>query len=200
MLLALVAVAASVPFFPVFADPAKPWTYDLDHSEGSVTFVAIGRPSLLKVKGKGAAPKGTLKLEGGKLSGECTFDMNTLDTGISMRTEHMKKKYLEVEKYPQAKLTQLELAVPAGIEGDSFGADKVPFKAHLTFHGVDKPVEGTAKLTRSAGKLEVDSQFPVNFIEHGIEKPSFAGITINDVVDVDVDVTAPFAPAQASAK
>jgi polyisoprenoid-binding protein YceI len=171
---------------------AKAWTYDLDSGSGTVTFDAIGRPSAIKIHAKGDAPKGKLKVVGGKVTGAVSFKLDSLDTGIGMRNEHMKKRYLETDKFPEAKLTLTELALPANYSAADFSASDVPFKGTLSLHGVDKPVAGTAKLSRSGGDLAIDARFALKIDDFAIKIPSFAGITMATDVNCEVEDKAPF--------
>ena len=74
------------------------------------------------------------------------FDVPTLirvckATGIGpveLRTTHMREKYLEVEKFPEAKLVIKDLDIKSGA--------KVPFKGNLTLHGVTKELTGEASV------------------------------------------------------
>ena len=122
---------------------------DLDQGSGSVTFDAVGRPSALKIHAKGDPARGKLTAAGGKLNGTVSFKLDSLDTGIGMRNEHMKKKYLETGKFPEAKLAIKDVSLPAGYAAPDFSADGFKFSA-ASLHGVDKPVDVTAKLSRSA--------------------------------------------------
>lgn len=83
------------------------WAKDLEllaqKDSGSVEFLAIGRPSAIKIRGKGTAPEGKVTLVSDKENriarGTLVFDMTSLDTGMDTRNEHMKEKYLETGKY-----------------------------------------------------------------------------------------------------
>ena len=174
------------------AEATKPLLLDLDRSNGAVTFDAIGRPSALKIHAKGDAPKGQLKVQDGKASGTVSFKLDSLDTGIGMRNDHMKKRYLETDKYPEAKLTLTDIALPANYSAPDFSASSVAFKGTLSLHGVEKPVEGTVKLTRSGDDLAIDAQFPLKIEDYAIKSPTFAGITMASEVKCEVEAKAPF--------
>ena len=168
-------------------------TVNLDQGSGSVEFHATGRPSALKIVGKGEKPKGNFLLKGRQVTGEARFQLATLDTGIEMRTRHMKEKYLEVQKYPEARLTITKMDLPKEISEISDGAsvDEVPFSGTLSLHGVDKPVTGTAKIERKAKQLSLSAQFGLKIADYGIALPTFAGITMADDVQVVVQESAP---------
>src|SRR5688500_7674882 len=77
---------------------------------GAVEVLAIGKPAFIKIRGKGAPPSGEIRIDGKKVSGAFEFDVASIDTGIGLRNEHMRDKYLHVKEHPKAKLeiTQLE--------------------------------------------------------------------------------------------
>lgn len=174
----------------------RQWIVDLDRGTGDVEFRAVGRPSALKIVGKGAEPKGVFTIDAGKVSGSAVFDLTSLDTGISMRNEHMKKKYLETSKYPQAKLTLTRLELPKEDLANDFSLDKVPFQGVLTLHGTEKPVSGTAQVSRKGNQVKFLAQFGLDIGDYGIPSPGFAGITMAKDVQVTVESSAPLTVKQ----
>lgn len=167
--------------------------YSLDLSGGKVDFHAVGRPKMLKIHGEGKDAKGSFTVDGGKVTGKATFDLSTLDTGIEMRNKHMKEKYLEVSKYPQAIFEFTDIQLPADMPANF---DKeVPFKGKLTVHGVAQNVTGTAKMKRDGGTLTGSAEFSTTVKSHKIDLPSFAGVTMADEVKVQVEFTGPLKPA-----
>jgi polyisoprenoid-binding protein YceI len=188
MKISLLMLAISFVSLPAFAMQ----TIAVDKAtSGSTNFVAIGRPSMLKIKGAAGAPKGEIKINGDKASGELTFQLDDLDTGMSLRNKHMKEKYLETGKFPTAKLTFTDVALPAEFSKGDASIDKLPFKGTLNLHGKDSPVEGTAKVTRKGGTVEVDATMETKTTSHDIATPSFAGITIGENITINVQFTAP---------
>ena len=104
----------------------------------------------------------------------------TLDTGIALRNQHMRDKYLETAKYPNAVFTvpKASLALPNGGTGDTAGT--------LALHGKQKPVKVHYVVTKEAAGYAVSGTTRVNMSEFGIEQPSFAGATVKPDVDVTV--------------
>lgn len=142
---------------------------------GAVEMTVIGRPSLIKINGKGAPPEGEVQIENGKVSGEFKFELTTLDTGIELRDRHMREKYLRVQDHPEAVLKIKDL--PQNSSGD--------FTGQLTLHGVTKPVSGKFK---TGEKKSVDASFKVKLSEFNIDIPKYMGITVADEVDVKVNI------------
>lgn len=177
-------VAALAAGFATAAAQAA--TVPVQSSQGKIEFHAVGRPSMIKINGEGKGPEGTLALEGSKVSGELTFDMTSLQSGIEMRDEHMKNKYLEVGKYPQAKLRLTEVALPANWSAKTPAVKEAVFKGDLTMHGQTKPVSGTFDLEGDAAKMSAKANFEINIAEFGIEIPKYLGITVKNEVPVEL--------------
>lgn len=153
--------------------------------KGSVHFEATGRPAMVKIKGHGEGPVGKLNLEGKKLNGELTFKMETLNTGIGMRDEHMKEKYLEVAKFPTAVLKIKDMVLPDAWTPQTAGLKDQAFKGTLTLHGVEKEVSGIVNVNNDMG---ANADFEIKISEFGISIPSYLGITVADTVRVRVNV------------
>jgi polyisoprenoid-binding protein YceI len=165
---------------------------DLAKSQGAVEFVAIGRPSALKIHGTGAPPKGEFTLDKSRVYGAVTFDLVSLDTGIAMRDKHMKEKYLEASRYPEAKLQISKIALPKKLPAGDFKLENVAFEGPLTLHGETKTVHGTASIAHAGSQMLVQAQFGLKLSEYGIDTPTFAGISVADEVNVNVHTESPW--------
>lgn len=153
---------------------------------GQVEFEAIGRPSMIKIKGKSSALESQFKVEKGLLSGESKINLDTFTTGIEMRDTHMKEKYLEVANYPQAILKIENLKLPQAWSAKNPQLKDFPFVGKLTLHNVEKEVTGV--LNTEAGKLKTKANFEVAISDYKIELPSYLGIKVADKVKVAVDI------------
>lgn len=163
----------------------KPLALKSDPGASKVTFLAVGRPSMLKIHGTASSgPAADLKVEGAQLKGAVDFDMDKLDTGIAMRTTHMKEKYLQVKDHPKAKLTLVDAPVDAGFATSLTNSGEKPFKGMLALHGKEKEVSGT--FTAKDGVVQ--AKFPIKLTDFAIDIPSYLGVTVADMVDVAVDL------------
>lgn len=145
---------------------------------GAVEFVAIGRPSLIKIKGKGDKLTGDLNVMDKKISGILKFGLDSLKTGIGLRDEHTKEKYLEVAKFPEATLTIKDQELPEpGKSGKISG--------ELNLHGVQKNIETFIEV-KDANKAQ--GQFELNLSDFKIEIPKYMGVTVADTVKVTVEL------------
>jgi len=182
----LAPVLATVLFlFPV-SGWAKTWYANLDTCQGSVSFDAIGRPSMLRIHGEGGAPRGLVKVEEGKVTGTITFDLDSLDTGIKLRNRHMREKYLETAKHPKATFAFTKMVLPRGFGNAVKAAEAVPFEGVLTVHGVQQPVKGTASFEVERADVDAEANFETKVSAYQIETPSFAGVTVADSVKVKI--------------
>ncbi|MCO5141577.1 MAG: YceI family protein [Oligoflexia bacterium] len=171
----IILIATISIFFQISAFANIP----LDIASGELEFLATGKPSMLKIKGKSNDLNGNLEVKNKKLSGTIIVKIDSFDTGIDLRNKHMKEKYLETEKYPEATLSIQDLAVSDDFE-NKLDSKEAPFTGTLEFHGVKKAVEGTFQIQK--GKL--NANFKIQLKDFAIPVPSYLGITVADIVDV----------------
>ena len=123
------------------------------------------------------------------LAGNLAVDLHTVDTGIDLRNEHLREKYLEVDKgagYDQAVLSDVVLQ---GLKTDA-PAGKGSFTASLMLHGVKKTVTGPVEIHQAGTGWRVRASFPVNLPDYNIDKPRYLGVGVKDTVQVSVTFTA----------
>ena len=166
-------------------------TTDLSKGTGTVEFLAIGKPSALRIHGIGKEISGNFSVHGNLIEGSATFPLNTLATGIDTRDHHMKEKYLETSKFPNATLRISKVALPHVIPAGDFSFKEIPFEGPLTLHGQTKNVRGTMTVARAAGQMLVQAQFGLKISDYAVSIPSFAGIVMADEVNVDVHTNSP---------
>ncbi|MBS1971084.1 MAG: YceI family protein [Bdellovibrionales bacterium] len=155
--------------------------YKTGRDDGHLQFLAIGRPAMIRIKGESPGPQGQIDVDGGKAHGEFTLLLSDLNTGIDLRDEHMKKKYLEIDKNPRAILTITSLNLPASDAGSD-----LPFGGDLTLHGVTKKIEGHFSYETSQGTKKSQVEFKIHLSDFNIAIPNYAGMTVADEVQVEV--------------
>lgn len=119
------------------------------------------------------------------LDGSLAVDLRTLDTGIGLRNEHLREKYLEVNKgagFETATLSAIDLTGLSPIAP----AGKGSFSGLLTVHGVSKTVTGAVEIRRAGGGLRVQASFRLDLPDYGIAKPRYLGVGVTDTVQVEV--------------
>lgn len=135
---------------------------------------------------------------------EATFnvDLNTIDTGIALRNEHMRNNFLETKKYPKATFTlkTLQMAKPVVLKP----GEKVQLQAvgDFTLHGktVTKQVPvwvtyfkkcpATATKMPGCDLIQISAEFKVPFKDHDIKRPEIVFQKLADTVIVKVAATA----------
>lgn len=185
----LIAVLFSAPAFCAGAKYKLP----IDGDKGKVEFLAVGKPSAIKIRGelKGTpkeALKGELRLEDFKAKGNIFVKLDAFETGIGLRDKHMKEKYLETAKYPEAKLELTELRFPQSFAEESFSAESEPFKGTLTMREKTVPVAGTVSMKGSKDEVDMKFDFPLKTTDFKIDTPGFMGVTMANDVTVTAEV------------
>lgn len=144
------------------------------HASGPAGMKIVGQTSDLDVDDQGAKIVVRVPLK-------------NLSTGISMRDDHMKNKYLQVGTYPNAELTvdRSTLHLPGGdgtTSGDANGT--------MAIHGKTKSVTFHYTVAKGGGTLHVGGTTKVDIRDYGIDVPSYLGVTVKPDVDVEVQFTA----------
>jgi len=145
-------------------------------SDNSASWTATGNPGFLRINGKGGWVEGKASDNAGMLSGEFSVGLDSFDTGMDLRNEHMRDKYLETKKYPKAAL-KLDAFKMSEAEAPS------PFSGDLTLKGVTKKING--KMSVKAKK--VLATFTVNLGEYPVGVPEWKGISMAKEVEVTVE-------------
>jgi len=145
--------------------------------EAQVSFTALG-PAGMSIVGT------TSELQVTETDQELvvTVPLRTLDTKIDLRNKHMREKYLEVDKFPNAELRVAKSAItaPKGapVSGKTTG--------NLTIHGQTKPTAFSYTAKNDGPRTAVSGAMHVNMKDFGIAQPGYAGITVKPEVDVAV--------------
>ena len=113
-----------------------------------------------------------------EISGMAKVDLNKLDSGIELRDEHLKEKYLHTKKFPDATILINKQKV-------NFGKSN-KLKAILNFHGKKKEIVLDVELEKNGKIITLYSDFEFLLTDFGVELPSFQGITAADKVKLNV--------------
>ncbi len=167
---------------PLFAETIK-----FSASNGKTEFVAVGRPAMLKIGGHTEGPEGDLKYDKEMINGTLVVDLNKLTTDIELRDDHMKNKYLEVQKYPKAQLMFKDFKTPANLDAMNGKEVEVPFTAELILKDKKQTVTGIALLKKNNQNLSGEANFSFKIMNHLDTLPSYAGIKVAE--DVKVKIT-----------
>ena len=147
-----------------------------------VTFDAHG-PGGLKLQG--VTHEATLKDDGKRIS--VTVPLAGLDTGIDLRNRHMREKYLQVDRFPDATLVVPWSALQVPANGQSLEAKA---DGQLTLHGVTRAVRFAYQAKRAGPRIDVTGTLPLNISDYGIQRPSFLGVTVQPDIITHIQLTA----------
>ncbi|MBM4365666.1 MAG: YceI family protein [Deltaproteobacteria bacterium] len=145
-----------------------------------VAFFAVGNPGFLDIEGESAdlacADDGTTLT--------CDHALDTLDTGIGLRDEHMKTKFLQTEKHPKASIALAKASIPWPAEVGKEARGSVA--ATFTAHGVSQPATVNYVVKKSKTGWRVTAKFDFDISKHGIEVPSYLGVTVESTMRAEV--------------
>ena len=138
-----------------------------------IGFKANGEPGALDIDAKTESL--TVADDGTNLT--FTVDMTTVKTGIELRDEHMKTKFLHTETYPTTTLVfpKAGIAWPTEVGQKAAGS----MEAQFTAKGATKPVKMTYEVQKTKQGWKCTGAFDYNTNDHGIEVPSYLGVTVD---------------------
>lgn len=171
-LVAAIGIAALSIAAPAYAKLNRP-------SQASARFVASG-PGGLKIEGK--TSELLVTEEGDNV--RFVVPLGALDTGIELRNRHMREKYLEVPKYPNAELVVARAALKFPAEGQSSSGEA---PGTMTIHGQSKPVTVNYRAQRGGAGIDVSGTIRIDIKQFGIDIPSYLGVTVKPDVDVRLE-------------
>lgn len=144
------------------------------HGRGPGGFGVDGKTNQLHIADDGT----TLKI---------TVPLATLDTGIGLRNKHMREKYLQVEKYPDAVLEVPWSSVK--LPGDGQTSEGTA-PGRMTIHGKTKDVKAKYRIVRTGTRYQVTGNVPLNLKDYDIDVPSYLGVTVQPDIETSVSFTA----------
>lgn len=177
----IMAVCAVTALFQTTGVAAKPPALKVDSAESSFQFKAIGKPSFIKITGGSKGLSGSISFDesGETASGKVLLELGNIKTGIELRDDHLRENYLEVEKYPQAKLLFSKVPISAK-----------KFKGQLTLHGQTNDIEiELAKPVEINQSAKAEAKFAIQLDQYGIRIPSFKGITVASKVEILINLS-----------
>lgn len=182
--------------------PAATRTYSVT-SDGKNYAMFTSEATLETIHGRTTAVSGTIAADPANPAGskvDVTIDLNTLDTGIGMRNDHMRNKFLNVEKFPTATFKVVSVSGPKSIAPNS--PTDINVTGDLTIHGVTKrvtapvrvvliPESELTKSSRGPGDwIHATTEFPIKLSDFGIEVPSTLGMKLSNDVKLKLDLFA----------
>lgn len=117
-------------------------------------------------------------------------ELSALDTGINLRNQHLRNRYLAVTRgpgYRQAQLSALQLETPLP---QVLTTHHTGFVGTLLFHGIEHGITGTAEIRRMDRRLQVEAKFEVSLNDFDIPPPRYLGVGVRDAVAITVNFIA----------
>lgn len=160
---------------------------------------------LQTVEGRTASVKGYVEVDPNHIrsASRARFevDLASLKTGIGLRDKHMRDKYLETDKYPQA---VFELTRVVDTDSNDLVDQKpinLTLEGNLTIHGVSKTVQipvtvtyfGESESTKSklpGDLLRIQGRWEILLSDYNISRPKFVVIKLDDKVQAEIDLFA----------
>lgn len=166
------------PWCFVFASLIFSQANCLEIQQPLLEFEVRSNPDFLKLKGKGDKLSYTFNVTDKNVWEETfVFELDSLTTGLNLKDKLIKKKCLEVEKFPQATLS---LSTPKASILELKSPQKV--KAKLTLKGVTRDVWVVAQREGAHVKAKLDFKAS----SFGIEVPTWNGLKLADKVATNV--------------
>jgi polyisoprenoid-binding protein YceI len=99
----------------------------------------------------------------------------------------MREKYLHTEKFPNATFKSVSVNGPAAIAPNQ--PDDLNITGDFTLHGVTKRMTIPVRVVLlTDGRIHATSRFAVKMPDYGIVVPRNVLVTVDDLVQVKVDV------------
>ena len=144
------------------------------HGRGPGGFSLEGKTNQLRIDDDGTTLKITVPLAG-------------LHTGISLRDRHMREKYLQVDRYPDAVLEVPWSGVKLPGDGQT-SEGSAPGK--MSLHGKTHDVQVRYRIARTGSRYQVTGNVPLNIKDYEIDVPSYFGVTVQPDIDASASFTA----------
>lgn len=144
------------------------------HGRGPGGFSLEGKTNQLRIDDDGTTLRITVPLAG-------------VHTGISLRDRHMREKYLEVSKYPDAVLEVPWSAVKLPADGQTSEGTAT---GKMSLHGKTHDVQVKYRIVRTGSRYQVSGNVPLNIKDYDIDVPSYFGVTVQPDIDTSAAFTA----------
>jgi polyisoprenoid-binding protein YceI len=164
--------------------------------EGAASFIANTNMPAVSIKGKSTALKAKVTAHRGASglqidSIEAILPVKTLQTGMGVRDEHM-RKYIFTTKdgqVPDVLFRGENVTCPTG------GQTACTVAGNLTIRGVSHPFSLPLKVKEDNGGFKASGESIVKLSDFGIEQPSQFGVKTDNDVQVKLEFVAKPGPA-----
>jgi polyisoprenoid-binding protein YceI len=168
--------------------------FSLQATGGKQLVQFVSNAALEKIVGRASEMNGTISLDLRNLTsgatGSVAVDMRTLDTGLSLRNQHMRTNHLNTEEYPFSTFTikSIVSAEPADIFAG--GTANTLLRGTLELRGVAKDYEmlGTMTFDPASSVLTVKHKFSLFLKDHGMIRPDFLFMKLAEKQEITVEL------------
>jgi polyisoprenoid-binding protein YceI len=135
----------------------------------------------------------------GTAKGRFEVTLDSLKTGINMRDQHMREKFLETAKFPKAlfELTKVDSASQNTLADQK--DIQLVLEGNFTVHGITRAIKVPATITylkesdetkqRLPGDLlHIVTSFNVNLGDYAIDRPQILFLKLGETQKVDLDL------------
>ncbi|MEK7691584.1 MAG: YceI family protein [Bdellovibrionota bacterium] len=109
------------------------------------------------------------------------IQVDQFGTGIGMRDEHLKTRYLEVAQFPESTLEFKDAPLTD---------QETTFTAKLTLHGKTKEVPVKGSLKSDGAQLTGSGSFTISISDFEIPNPGYKSVSMAETVSIEAQFTA----------
>lgn len=120
--------------------------------------------------------------DSGKADGQLIVDATSGNSGSEARDSRMHKNILESNRYPDIIFRPDRIVGNVAAEGASHTGVHGLFTIHGSAHEITLPVD----IKASGGRMEIDTRFPVPYVQWGMKNPSNLLLRVNQTVDIHI--------------
>jgi polyisoprenoid-binding protein YceI len=196
-------IAVSITILVASVASAAPRTYTIPTDEKNVASFRID-DAIERIAGTTTKVSGTIVADPDNAAGSSTevrVELASLDTGIPMRNQHIRERFLETAKYPQATFKSVSVNAAAAAIAPNKPVD-VEVTGDFTMHGITKritvpvrivliPESDLTKSTRGPGDwVHATATFSVKLADYDVHVPDTFLVNTVDPIPVKIDVFA----------
>src|SRR5690606_21218728 len=111
--------------------------------------------------------------------------MKSFEFKKSLMQEHFNENYVESDKFPNASFKGI-ISNLNEIDFSKNGTYQLDIDGEISIHGVTKPLQCKAELTKTGETLNASTSFPIQVADFDIEIPKIVFYNIAEVVDVKI--------------
>jgi polyisoprenoid-binding protein YceI len=175
---------------PAGISQAAPATLVLDPDATRIHFDVDS--TLHRVEGTARLVAGELRFDtdGGEVSGRVEIDARSLETGNGMRDDALHEDVLESERFPRMTFVPERADVVRREDGEA----DVRISGRIDIHGGEHPLVVPARVSVEGDRVEISARFPIPYVEWGMEDPGNFLLSVDDVVNVEVETVGRMSP------